>query len=1131
MKFIFKRGLSLLTALTVCGTLGSGVLAEYRDMPDGWSRPALESAVENRILQGFDGLIDPSGFLTRAQLATVIVRVFGAKNAADISRFIDVSENDWFHDYVAGAIHMGIMNGTGSTTMSPLQNATREQVFTVLAKALRLDDGDTSLLGKFSDYEKTSDYAEGPVAAMVETGYVSGSDGMLLPGAFITREQFAQVLYNIFKAYYSEAGTYSQDADGSVIINSPDVVLENMSVKGDVIIGDGVGDGDVWLSNVEIGGRLLVRGGGVNSIHLNATDAGKITIAKVDGAIRVVIDGGVVSVAEIADGTDKVVIEGGEIGELIVDKNVPVEINSTKLTELKIDSPADVTIGDSVVGKIGISDGADLKLGGKTVVEEVNVVGDGSKLAVGDETKVGELNVSAPAEINVTGETKVDNINISADGTGSVIDTARGSTIGKIDSAADVTVTGNGKVSGISGDGNVKNTSGSEVTPGSSSGTGESLPIHKHDFIEIERTDATCTSDGLITLKCSCGETKTEVIPATGHAEIVDSEAVEATCTKAGVTKASHCGTCGAIISEAEEIPAVGHKEVEVPAVEPTCAEDGHTAGSKCDVCGELLGKTEKIPALGHTEVDIPAVEPTCTEDGQTAGVKCSRCGAVITGLTVIKAAGHDWGNVEVIPNPTGGSATILTWTCKICGQVQTKNTNEVQVAPAASYELSVSEGNLVASITPVNNSNVFSYEIYLSNDGKNWISAGAAWADVAEGKLPSCDIIGSRIVPGTYTKMKIVSFPANGYGRNYALFDCSITVQEGSKSEIEPLFYKTNDGKLLKYVSGIPEGYMGVLSIWKDSGRENILMSTYNDMSYSESNLPYGMETFDDMTSCFTSLDLFGNASISDAHTGTLTVKRGEVLPFKFSDETEHVCGEWEVTTPATTEADGERQRVCRICGHIESEVIDNGIPRVPKADGFEFVTSKNGKISFSVTANDKTNVQRYDVFISSDGGTTWSDRIGYLMTEENALPNWVIVGGFTPGIYNKVKVVSAPRSDYRTNEQIFDCNFAITDGSELNATLKFTKSESDDFEISYDGLSETSLLNGFAIWKDETKSDFIVFYNNTKTTNTKTVPAKILEGQRGFYQIYELTGTVTEGKVEAKIHCSPLKNMELPD
>ena len=101
MKSFFKRGLSLLTALAVCGTLGSGVCAEYRDMPDGWSRPALESAVENHILQGFDGMIDPTGFLTRAQLATVIVRVFGAKNAADISRFIDVSENDWFqNDFV-----------------------------------------------------------------------------------------------------------------------------------------------------------------------------------------------------------------------------------------------------------------------------------------------------------------------------------------------------------------------------------------------------------------------------------------------------------------------------------------------------------------------------------------------------------------------------------------------------------------------------------------------------------------------------------------------------------------------------------------------------------------------------------------------------------------------------------------------------------------------------------------------------------------------------------------------------------------------------------------------------------------------------------------------------------------------
>lgn len=50
----------------------------FSDMPDDWSTAALEHAVENGLLQGADGKIMPNDKLTRAQMATLIVRAFGA---------------------------------------------------------------------------------------------------------------------------------------------------------------------------------------------------------------------------------------------------------------------------------------------------------------------------------------------------------------------------------------------------------------------------------------------------------------------------------------------------------------------------------------------------------------------------------------------------------------------------------------------------------------------------------------------------------------------------------------------------------------------------------------------------------------------------------------------------------------------------------------------------------------------------------------------------------------------------------------------------------------------------------------------------------------------------------------------
>ena len=76
---------------------------------------------------------------------------------------------------------------------------------------------------------------------------------------------------------------------------------------------------------------------------------------------------------------------------------------------------------------------------------------------------------------------------------------------------------------------------------------------------ETERTEATCTEDGLITYLCSlCGHSYEESIPASGHS--YESERTEATCTEDGLIS-YHCSLCGH--SYEESIPAPGHSYVD----------------------------------------------------------------------------------------------------------------------------------------------------------------------------------------------------------------------------------------------------------------------------------------------------------------------------------------------------------------------------------------------------------------------------------------------------------------------------------------------------------------------------------------------------------------------------------------
>ena len=85
---MMRKTLSFLLCLVMLCSLVSVASAapEFRDMPekDYWSYAALRAAVDNGLLRGMeDGRLDPKGTLTRAQMAAVVNRAFGA-NACQV---------------------------------------------------------------------------------------------------------------------------------------------------------------------------------------------------------------------------------------------------------------------------------------------------------------------------------------------------------------------------------------------------------------------------------------------------------------------------------------------------------------------------------------------------------------------------------------------------------------------------------------------------------------------------------------------------------------------------------------------------------------------------------------------------------------------------------------------------------------------------------------------------------------------------------------------------------------------------------------------------------------------------------------------------------------------------------------
>ncbi len=159
---------------------------------------------------------------------------------------------------------------------------------------------------------------------------------------------------------------------------------------------------------------------------------------------------------------------------------------------------------------------------------------------------------------------------------------------------------------------------------------------HTHSFGEWEVTKAaTCTTAGEKKRYCTCGETETATINATGHTKQSVS-AKAATCTSAGNTAYWYCPVCKKYFSNSA-------------------------------MTSEITQASTVISALGHNKQAVAAKAATCTSAGNIAYWYCSRCNKYfsdsactkeITQASTVIAAGHSWGSPTYTWSADGKSCT-----------------------------------------------------------------------------------------------------------------------------------------------------------------------------------------------------------------------------------------------------------------------------------------------------------------------------------------------------------------------------------------------------------------------------------------------------------------------------------------
>jgi uncharacterized membrane protein YgcG len=172
------------------------------DISGHWAEKQLQQFIDEGYLKG-DGTGNylPNQTISRAEFAAMVNRYFGyTTQSSDISKYTDVASGAWYHADLAKALAAGYMSGTTASTMAPTTPVTREQAFTMLARALKLADGDASTLSAFTDGAQTASYAKGPAAALVAKKIISGNEAnQLMPTKIMTRAEAVTMLSRITK--------------------------------------------------------------------------------------------------------------------------------------------------------------------------------------------------------------------------------------------------------------------------------------------------------------------------------------------------------------------------------------------------------------------------------------------------------------------------------------------------------------------------------------------------------------------------------------------------------------------------------------------------------------------------------------------------------------------------------------------------------------------------------------------------------------------------------------------------------------------------------------------------------------------------------------------------------------------
>lgn len=204
LKKIFSMLIVIAISVSIFGVVSAKSFTDIKDLN---CEEAVEVLSAIGVLEGkSDSAFEPQSTLTRAEMATIVLRLYGLKGLkGGESVFSDVPASHWAYANIAFAYKLGIVNGTGSNKFEPEAKVTYAQAVKMIV----------CTLGYSVEAESLGGYPSGYLAKAAQLGILKGytSEG----DEIISRGNMAILAYNsldikMFEktGYGIESGKYTK---------------------------------------------------------------------------------------------------------------------------------------------------------------------------------------------------------------------------------------------------------------------------------------------------------------------------------------------------------------------------------------------------------------------------------------------------------------------------------------------------------------------------------------------------------------------------------------------------------------------------------------------------------------------------------------------------------------------------------------------------------------------------------------------------------------------------------------------------------------------------------------------------------------------------------------------------------